>query len=70
MHSLIQRAKLQLWDTAGQERFRAIVSQYYRNAHGVLLVYDMTDATTLDSIRTSWLPEAKVCVCVSVCGCA
>ena len=35
--------KMQIWDTAGQERFRKIVSTYYRGAHGIIVVYDITD---------------------------
>ena len=37
-----KRVKLQIWDTAGQEQFHSVASSYYRNAHGIMLVYDIT----------------------------
>jgi Ras-related protein Rab-8A len=46
--------RLQVWDTAGQERFRTITSAYYRGAHGVALVYDVTDAKSFNNIK-SWM---------------
>jgi small GTP-binding protein len=35
--------KMQIWDTAGQERFRSISHAYYRNSHGCIAVYDITN---------------------------
>ncbi|KAG5670889.1 hypothetical protein PVAND_001121 [Polypedilum vanderplanki] len=50
--------KIQLWDTAGHERFRSITSSYYRSAHGVLIVYDITKKNTFLSLQ-KWLTEIR-----------
>ena len=44
------------WDTAGQERFKTITSAYYRGAHGIIIVYDVTDKKTFGHIK-DWLED-------------
>jgi len=48
--------KLQIWDTAGQERFRTITTSYFRGAQGILLVYDVTDRQSFNSIH-NWVSQ-------------
>ncbi|XP_013890058.1 ras-related protein Rab-37 isoform X2 [Austrofundulus limnaeus] len=45
-----------IWDTAGQERFRSVTHAYYRDAHALLLLYDITSKSSFDNIR-AWLTE-------------
>ncbi|XP_051967993.1 ras-related protein Rab-26-like isoform X1 [Xyrauchen texanus] len=50
------RVKLQIWDTAGQERFRSVTHAYYRDAHALLLLYDVTNKSSFDNMQ-AWLTE-------------
>ncbi|XP_022450238.1 ras-related protein Rab-26 isoform X9 [Delphinapterus leucas] len=50
------KVKLQIWDTAGQERFRSVTHAYYRDAHALLLLYDVTNKASFDSIQEYGLP--------------
>ena len=50
--------KLQIWDTAGQERFRTISSTYYRGAHGIIVVYDVTNRPSFENVKR-WLTEIE-----------
>ena len=51
-----KRVKLQIWDTAGHERFRTITTSYYRGAHGIVTVFDLTDRESFEHIG-KWLDE-------------
>mmetsp|Transcript_27242 Transcript_27242/g.76093 ORF Transcript_27242/g.76093 Transcript_27242/m.76093 type:complete len:207 (+) Transcript_27242:217-837(+) len=57
--------KLQIWDTAGQERFRTITSSYYRGAHGIIVVYDISDSVSFNNVK-QWLQEIDRYACESV----
>ena len=48
--------KFDIWDTAGQERFRTITTSYVRGSEGILLVYDVTDRNSFESI-SSWMEQ-------------
>jgi len=50
---------LQIWDTAGQERFQSLGVAFYRGADSCVLVHDMTDAKSFDSLE-SWRDEFLV----------
>ena len=46
--------ELQIWDTAGQEKFRSITPLYFRDANGIILVYDVTNPVSFNSLR-DWI---------------
>jgi hypothetical protein len=45
-------------DTAGQERFHALGPIYYRDAHGALLVFDITDEDSFQKVRRARRPSS------------
>ena len=49
---------LNIWDTCGQEKFRSLTKSFFRNAHGILLVYDVSDQKSFDDLNL-WLKEIK-----------
>lgn len=48
--------RLLIWDTAGQERYKALAPNYYRQAKGAILVYDITDKASFDRVK-HWIKE-------------
>ena len=51
-----KKIKLQIWDTAGQERFRTITTSYYKGAHAILIVFDITDRESFEHVR-NWMAD-------------
>ena len=51
-------ATVQIWDTAGQDRFRAITKNYYKGAHGILLIYDVTNQKSFDNVK-NWVGQIR-----------
>ncbi|KAK2628438.1 hypothetical protein QTJ16_001541 [Diplocarpon rosae] len=50
--------RLNLLDTAGQERFRTLSNSYYRGAHGVILVYDISNRDSFLAMPR-WFDEVE-----------
>jgi len=48
--STSSKCTLQIWDTAGQERFQSLGTAFYRGADACLLVYDVTDLQSFESL--------------------
>ena len=51
-----KKIKAQIWDTAGQERYKSITSAYYKGAKGALIVYDITNKFTFESVD-KWVQD-------------
>ncbi len=50
--------QLQLWDTAGQERFHTVIPIYIRDSSIAVIVFDVTDAQSFESVH-KWVDEIK-----------
>lgn len=50
--------KIMIYDTAGHDRFRQIANAQYKGAKGIVIVYDVTDNKTFDSVAT-WMNHIK-----------
>lgn len=58
-----------IWDTAGQEKYRSTMVSYYQQAHGIVLVYDITERESFEALK-HWLeiiqdncvPETKIMI--------
>ena len=49
----------EIWDTAGQEQYRSINALFYKDASICLMVYDITNRSSFDSIKDYWYESVK-----------
>ena len=47
--------RVHFWDTAGQERFRSLAQQFFRQAHGMVICFDLTRKDTFFKLRRWFL---------------
>ena len=50
--------KFEIWDTAGQERYKSLAPMYYRNANCAIIVYDITQESSLEKAK-QWVKELQ-----------
>ena len=47
-----KQVKLQIWDIADNNKERALTRSYYKGAHGIIIVYDITDRESFETVKT------------------
>ena len=50
--------KLQIWDTADQDLFHSLTRNYFKGAHGIILLYDITTQSSFDNV-SKWIKQIK-----------
>lgn len=50
--------KAYIWDTAGQESYRSLITNYYRDCQGAIIVFDVTDIKSFGNLKY-WRDEVR-----------
>ena len=54
-----KKVRMQIWDTAGEERFRNIAKNYFVQANGFLIVYDISCKDSFEKVKF-WYEQIKL----------
>ena len=54
-----KEVNLDIWDTAGQEKYHSLGKHFYKDSYIVCLVYDITNQSSLDALKTIWYPDLQ-----------
>lgn len=46
-------------DTAGTEKYQSLAQSYYRGAHGIFIVYDITDVDAAANVK-KWIDDVEI----------
>ena len=50
--------RIKIWDTAGAEKFHSLAKGFFRNAQGIMVVYDVTNIETFENVKY-WTQSIK-----------
>ena len=50
---------LDIWDISGQKKYRALTKFFFKDAKGVILVYDPTREESFEELKEYWYQEIK-----------
>ena len=50
--------RIKIWDTAGQEKYQSLTKGFFRNAQGIMVVFDVTNSETYEDIKY-WTQSIK-----------
>ena len=53
-----KKVRIKIWDTAGQEKFQSLTKGFFRNAQGIMIVFDVSNIETYDNIKY-WAQSIK-----------
>ena len=53
-----KKVKLKIWDMTGKENFINLLINYFKEANGILFIYDVAERTTFKNLN-SWFNEIK-----------
>ena len=53
--------RLNIWDVSGAQEFFDVRSEFYKDTHGIILMFDVNSRKSYDSMEL-WLKEANKCL--------
>ena len=51
--------QLLIMETSGQERYHSIAESYYKRADGIILVFDITNRNSFNTLKNFWLKDVN-----------